>query len=187
MKNRKFLAILLSFCWVTLFCASGCQTQGNDSPKEDPSSLTTQYYSAMYPAFTVSEAVDFSTTIVYGEITNIKPAYQKIYPDISLTQTFTPIDIRPIRILKGENTATVLYNRLGGEYEGVVYRQTGDNITPAVGQKVMVFLDENSCDLGPNWALWEENGMVGFESEETHTRVEMAIDEYINMVQKEIN
>lgn len=89
--------------------------------------------------------------------------------------------------MKGEATSSVLYNRLGGEYEGVIYRQEGDDITPAIGQKVIVFLDENSYDLGPNWALWEENGSVKYQDRDTHDLVEKPIEEYIQMVMDEIS
>lgn len=188
MKKSKFpfpiLCLLLIF-W--LRCPlSGCQNQENRTSQET-SSLPTHYSDALYPSFSLSEAIDLSSTIVYGEITGVKSTYQETYEKLDLTQTYTPIEITPIQILKGESASPVLYNRLGGEYDGVLYRQEGDDITPAIGQKVIVFLDENSYDLGPNWALWEENGSVKYQDRDTHDLVEKPIEEYIQMVTDEIS
>ena len=121
------------------------------------------------------------------KLPGVKSTYQETYENLDLTQTYTPIEITPIQILKGESASPVLYNRLGGEYDGVLYRQEGDDITPATGQKVIVFLDENSYDLGPNWALWEENGLVKYQDRDTHNLVEKPIGEYIQMVMAELS
>lgn len=87
MKNKKFLVLILFLCLAPLlyFSFYGCQKQEHNAAQDNTPSLTTRYFDALYPSFSLSEAIDFSSTIVYGEITGVRSTYQETYENLYLT------------------------------------------------------------------------------------------------------
>lgn len=192
MKNKKTSQIFIRLFLAILLCLPlyGCQQPSLQSVYSS-SSMPTRPASALYPFRTFEEAVSYATTIVYGEITAIRPTCKEIFEATSpdTTDSFniiTPIEISPIEVLKGENTPPVVYKRLGGEYEGVRYVQEGDDMNLQVGQKILVFLNAYNYDLGPDWVMVEENGQVQYYDDDSQELVNIPTEDYLQKIREQV-
>ena len=118
---------------------------------------------------------------MYGEISRIQPAQERyITPDN--TQVYTPIEITPIETLKGDPGPPLLYNRLGGEYEGVLYQVEGQELSFQEGDRIFIFMGKYDSDLGPTSISIEHDGMLTVWDEEGNNTMEMPTQEYIAKV-----
>ena len=114
---------------------------------------------SMADAFTQNLSRDVYKRQVYGEISRIQPAQERyITPD--KTQVYTPIEITPIETLKGDPGPTLLYNRIGGEYEGVIYRLEGYDFSFQEGDRIFIFMGKYDSALGPTSISIEHDGML---------------------------
>ena len=92
MKNCKSPIIILCLLLVSCICFPlyGCQKQEPNAAQDNTSSLTTRYFCALYPSFSLSEAIDLSSTIVYGEITGEMCIRDRGFPVRSWSSRRTP-------------------------------------------------------------------------------------------------
>lgn len=191
MKDKICLLLVLIVLFSTLLY--GCE-QPSYTGTASSTSTPEKVFSAVYPAWDFPGAVDHATTIVYGEITNIQPAYEHINPSTGpgveeSSTIFTPIEISPIQLLKGSDTSesSILYLRMGGEFEGVRYVSADDDTTLQVGQKVLLFLNEFNCDIGPEWVMVEENGQVQYRDDDSQELANIPTENYLQMIREQIS
>ena len=184
-RKRRFSLLLLAFV-LLVSLLSGCASQTSEpaaetsSSVEDSSKSVVNMY-ASYAHFTFDDLLERATSIVYGEISRIQPAQERyITPD--KTQVYTPIKITPIETLKGDPGPTLLYNRIGGEYEGVIYRLESYDFSFQEGDRIFIFMGKYDSDLGPTSISIEHDGMLTVWDEKGVNTMEMPTQEYIAKV-----
>ena len=184
-RKRRFSLLLLAFV-LLVSLLSGCASQTSEpaaetsSSVEDSSKSVVNMY-ASYAHFTFDDLLERATSIVYGEISRIQPAQERyITPD--KTQVYTPIKITPIETLKGDPGPTLLYNRIGGEYEGVIYRLESYDFSFQEGDRIFIFMGKYDSALGPTSISIEHDGMLTVWDEKGVNTMEMPTQEYIAKV-----
>lgn len=183
--TKRFSLLLLSFVLLVPVLA-GCTSHPSETAAE-PSSLvedsskpTVNIY-ASFAHYTFDDLLEKSTSIVYGEISSIQPSQERYIAE-DLTQVYTPIEITPIETLKGDPGSTLLFNRIGGEYEGVVYRMEGYDFPIQEGDRIFIFMGKYDSALGPTSVSIEHDGMLTVWDEEGNETIEMPTGEYIGKV-----
>ena len=185
--KKRFSLLLLTFVFLVSLL-SGCTSQTSEPAADSPSSKSeadsskpTVKILASYGEITFDGLLERAASIVYGEISRIQPAQERyITPDN--TQVYTPIEITPIETLKGDPGPTLLYNRLGGEYEGVIYQIEGQDLSFQEGDRIFIFLGLYDADMGPTSVSIEHDGMLTVWDEKGVNTMEMPTQEYIAKV-----
>ncbi len=186
-RKKRFSLLLLTFVFLVSLL-SGCTVQPS-KPAADSSSSKSESDSykpvvkgfASYVETTFDDLLEESVAIVYGEISHIQSA-QKRFISQTHTQVYTPIEITPIETLKGDPGPTLLYNRLGGEYEGVIYQIEGQDLSFQEGDRIFIFLGLYDADMGPTSVSIEHDGMLTVWDEKGVNTMEMSTQEYIAKV-----
>lgn len=183
--GKKASCAVISFI-LFVFMVTGCSSSGGAASEENMDSKPVHMYSAAYIETSFPEMVREASTILYGEITNIQPSRQRDISEYS-KQVYTPIEITPIELVKGgEGKEPVLYNRLGGEYEGIIYKLEGNDLTFKKGQRIFIFLSDINSDLGPTSVYIENNGKFSVWDDDQKALKETTPEEYIAKVKAEL-
>ena len=185
--KKRFSLLLLTFVFLVSLL-SGCTSQTSEPAADSPSSKSeadsskpTVKILASYGEITFDGLLERAASIVYGEISRIQPAQERyITPD--KTQVYTPIKITPIETLKGDPGPTLLYNRIGGEYEGVIYRLESYDFSFQEGDRIFIFMGKYDSALGPTSISIEHDGMLTVWDEKGVNTMEMPTQEYIAKV-----
>lgn len=182
--TRRFFLLLLSFI-LLVSSLSGCTSHpsepGDEPSSESDSSKPTVKIFASYAHVTFDDLLEDAVAIVYGEISHILPAKERYIAE-DVTQVYTPIEITPIETLKGDPGSTLLYNRIGGDFEGVLYQIEGQELSFQEGDRIFIFLGLYDGDLGPTSVSIEHDGMLTVWDEEGNETMEMPTREYIAKV-----
>ena len=194
MKNNKMIAVF--FCILVILFSAACSSQKSKYEIPDDWESTTKLIitentdkslaiedkteinldaMSMYAGFkSYGEAINESELIVFGTVKEVGNSYQCVfeteyYPGKYSRPIFyyTPITIEIEEIIKGNHSSrTVVYNALGGIYNGTVYKSDAyGTLDYAVGDKILVYLDKNYDELGyecigPQCIIGEgENGL----------------------------
>ena len=76
---------------------------------------------------------------------------------------------------------------MGGEFEWVRYVSADDDTTLQAGQKVLLFLNEFNCDIGPEWVMVEENGQVQYRDDDSQELANIPTENYLQMIREQIS
>ena len=182
--TMRFFLLLLSFV-LLVSSLSGCTSHPSE-PADEPSSESdsskpTVKIFASYAHVTFDDLLEDAVAIVYGEISHILPAKERYIAE-DVTQVYTPIEITPIETLKGDPGSTLLYNRIGGDFEGVLYQIEGQELSFQEGDRIFIFLGPYDGDLGPTSVSIEHDGRLTVWDEEGNETIEMPTGEYIAKV-----
>lgn len=169
LSHRKAGRVVALFCCVLLLFGGCASTE----PYSDASSLSQKVVINEYPSHTLQELTQTADAIVYGEVTGILPC------EDAGSLLYTPVEISVLKRLKGDPQENpVLYRQQGGIRNGV-QMTVQPSIDLQQGQRVILFLDKNRYDLGPDSVLTEHDGTVAYREKNSGDPVEYSTNDFL--------